>query len=388
MEPQPAPRTPGRILARGLVDERWIPLTGHLVLLGLVTILVRGAAPSRVIAVWATTILVLVAARGLWSIHARDGTASEAAIVLATRIAMTALGLAWGVGTVVVGQYVPFATSSIIVMALAGLLAGAINTLVADRWAFPLYAVSLFGPTLAASALLRLGNLGAIADVLIAVFVAFMIIQHRRAHDNLVQRLWVEDELRNRERQLASAQAIAHIGSWELDMIANRVTWSDEAYRLWGVPLGSPVDYNVFVAGLHPDDRARVEQLVAEGLAQRRNIEYECRIVRPNGEVRHLFNRNIVVTNGGGQPIRLAGTCLDITERKLAEENRQTLLRELQTSVAEVKILQGILPICASCKRIRNDGGEWEPVESYVRDRTNAEFSHGLCPDCVKKDWS
>ena len=83
----------------------------------------------------------------------------------------------------------------------------------------------------------------------------------------------------------------------------------------------------------------------------------------------------------------MAGTSLDITDRKLAEENQRTLLRELQQSVAEVKTLQGILPICASCKRIRDEDGEWEAVESYVREHTNAEFSHGLCPDCAKATW-
>jgi PAS domain S-box-containing protein len=188
------------------------------------------------------------------------------------------------------------------------------------------------------------------------------------------------DTLRGNQRQLAEAQSIAHVGSWEFDMVASRVTWSDEAYRLWGLPLGSPVDYTAFIAGVHPEDRARVEQVVGEGLAERRNIEFECRIVRPNGDVRYLFNRNIVVTNGAGEPIRLAGTCLDITEQRITEER-------LRASLAEVKVLQGILPICASCKRIRTDGGQWEAVESYVRDRTNAEFSHGLCPDCARRDW-
>jgi hypothetical protein len=53
----------------------------------------------------------------------------------------------------------------------------------------------------------------------------------------------------------------------------------------------------------------------------------------------------------------------------------------------EVKVLQGILPICASCKRIKNEDGGWEAVEAYVRERTDAEFSHGLCPDCAARDW-
>lgn len=68
--------------------------------------------------------------------------------------------------------------------------------------------------------------------------------------------------------------------------------------------------------------------------------------------------------------------------------HQEILLSELQASAAAVKVLQGILPICANCKRIRNKAGGWEQVESYVRDHTNAEFSHGICPDCAKKTWS
>jgi len=58
---------------------------------------------------------------------------------------------------------------------------------------------------------------------------------------------------------------------------------------------------------------------------------------------------------------------------------------ELQRSLAEVKTLRGIVPICASCKKIRDDHGYWSQVEVYVRDHTEAEFSHGVCPECMKK---
>lgn len=58
---------------------------------------------------------------------------------------------------------------------------------------------------------------------------------------------------------------------------------------------------------------------------------------------------------------------------------------KLHQALQEVKTLEGILPICASCKKIRDDEGRWHPVEEYVRDRTKAEFSHGICPDCAKK---
>lgn len=69
------------------------------------------------------------------------------------------------------------------------------------------------------------------------------------------------------------------------------------------------------------------------------------------------------------------------------EARYRALATELQKALAEVRTLQGILPICASCKRIRNEAGAWDAVESFVRERTDAEFSHGLCPDCAARDW-
>jgi len=75
----------------------------------------------------------------------------------------------------------------------------------------------------------------------------------------------------------------------------------------------------------------------------------------------------------------------EITERKLAEEEREKLIHELQDALAQIKKLSGLLPICASCKKIRDDKGYWNQIESYIRDHSEAEFSHGICPDCMKK---
>jgi len=74
----------------------------------------------------------------------------------------------------------------------------------------------------------------------------------------------------------------------------------------------------------------------------------------------------------------------DITERKRQEKERLRLIDELKEALKRVKTLNGLLPICASCKKIRNDGGYWEQVETYIRSRSNAEFTHGICPDCVR----
>jgi hypothetical protein len=67
------------------------------------------------------------------------------------------------------------------------------------------------------------------------------------------------------------------------------------------------------------------------------------------------------------------------------EEERELLIRELQEALANVKTLSGLLPICASCKNIRDDQGYWKRIEEYITSRTEAEFSHSICPDCRKK---
>lgn len=75
----------------------------------------------------------------------------------------------------------------------------------------------------------------------------------------------------------------------------------------------------------------------------------------------------------------------DITGRKKSEEEREELISGLQEALAQVKTLSGLLPICSSCKKIRNDGGYWEQIETYIRDHSEAEFSHGICPECAKR---
>jgi len=72
-------------------------------------------------------------------------------------------------------------------------------------------------------------------------------------------------------------------------------------------------------------------------------------------------------------------------ELKRAEEAREKLICELQEALANIKILRGMLPICSSCKKIRDDKGYWNQIESYIRDHTEAEFTHGICPECMKK---
>jgi len=75
----------------------------------------------------------------------------------------------------------------------------------------------------------------------------------------------------------------------------------------------------------------------------------------------------------------------DITERQQVENERARLISELQKALSEVNVLSGLIPICASCKKIRDDKGYWNRIESYIEAHSAAEFSHGICPECTKK---
>lgn len=78
-------------------------------------------------------------------------------------------------------------------------------------------------------------------------------------------------------------------------------------------------------------------------------------------------------------------TFQDITTRKKLEDERETLIQKLRNEKEKVKTLSGFLPICASCKKIRDDKGYWKQIESYIKEHSEAEFSHGICPECADK---
>lgn len=80
----------------------------------------------------------------------------------------------------------------------------------------------------------------------------------------------------------------------------------------------------------------------------------------------------------------LFGISRDVTERKRAESERERLIAELQKALDEIKTLKGYIPICSYCKKIRDDKGYWEQLEKYISEHTEALFSHGICPDCIK----
>ena len=139
----------------------------------------------------------------------------------------------------------------------------------------------------------------------------------------ITRRKQAEESLRRSEERLKRAQEIAHLGSWELDLVDNRLTWSDEVYRIFGLqPQEFAATYEAFLERVHPDDREAVDAAYSGSIRENRDTyEIEHRVVRKHtGEIRFVHERCQHFRDASGRIIRSVGMVHDITERKRAED--------------------------------------------------------------------
>lgn len=133
---------------------------------------------------------------------------------------------------------------------------------------------------------------------------------------------------------------------------------------------------------VHPDDRQRTLNQNILSRQGEQSLGFENRYLCSDGSFRWLhWNAAPDSTKGV-----IYSAARDITARKLAEEERDRLVGELQGALAEVRALREILPICSYCRKIRDDKDYWQTVESYISQHTNTRFSHGICPSCMDRE--
>ena len=128
--------------------------------------------------------------------------------------------------------------------------------------------------------------------------------------------------------------------------------------------------------GEWPEVFARIEQ--GETVAR-----FETVRRRKDGDPVQVAVTFSPIRDGGGRIAGISAVERDITAHKREDEERLQLISELTSALGKIKTLHGLLPICASCKRIRDDGGYWKKIETYISERTDVEFTHGICPECL-----
>jgi len=144
---------------------------------------------------------------------------------------------------------------------------------------------------------------------------------------------------------------------------------------------------------VHPEDKVKTIHRIKERRTGARSTKsFETRLTTKN-QTPVSFEVFIISAEGLYSPKKFGqstflgtqGIARDISARKRAEEEREKLHIKLQEAFDNIKTLKGLLPICANCKNIRDDKGYWNQIEAYIRDHSDAEFSHSICPDCAKK---
>jgi PAS domain S-box-containing protein len=147
-------------------------------------------------------------------------------------------------------------------------------------------------------------------------------IEDRKRAEEALQ--LVSSDLEDSKAKLEEAQRIAHVGHWQWDLTSNRVTWSDETYRIYGLrPQEHPIDIAVVRQMIHPDDLESVFRVAEESVRGGLRTDVEHRIIRPGGEVRTVHSQGDVKKDASGRPCQMFGTVQDITDRKHAEEALQ-----------------------------------------------------------------
>lgn len=135
------------------------------------------------------------------------------------------------------------------------------------------------------------------------------------AHD-ITQRKKAETELLRIQKLNDEAQRIGHLGHWELDLVNNQLTWSDECYRIFGVPIETGNTYESFMATVHPDDKGFVNRVYSESLMNQSAYNIEHRLLMADGSVKWVNERCETFYDDFGKPLRSVGTTMDISDYK------------------------------------------------------------------------
>lgn len=210
----------------------------------------------------------------------------------------------------------------------------------------------------------------------------------------ITERKKIEIALIESEERLIEAQKLARLGHYVLDIKSGYWKSSPGLDAIFGIGENYKKDIAAWIQLIHSDHQKTVlEYFQNNVLTQHQKFDKKYKILnkKTNQEswVHGLGNLKFDENNN---PSEMFGTIQDITERIQAEEEREKLIEKLQDTLADVKTLTGLLPICAKCKKIRDDKGYWNNLEGYIEKHSEVSFSHSMCLECSddlygKEDW-
>ncbi len=177
------------------------------------------------------------------------------------------------------------------------------------------------------------------------------------------------------------------------DFAGNIKMWNKGAERIYGWSQAQALMMKI--NQIVPPYKQEEAVSFIRDISQDKELEsFETRRLTADGRILDVWITATAIRDEAGKPTAVATTERDVSTRKQAEKEKNELIlelqkinRQLEKAIRESKTLRGILPICLICKQIRNDKGFWEQVEVYVHNHSEAAFSHGICPDCLKQRY-
>ncbi|MAE97317.1 MAG: hypothetical protein CL910_21915 [Deltaproteobacteria bacterium] len=225
------------------------------------------------------------------------------------------------------------------------------------------------------------GEIPSMAGLVSSVFFAVAALNERSRARGVAELNALSNRLAESE---ARFRAYAELGNElvsELDERGN-ILWASPRHEVLAGRSPAELIASYQADSIHAEDLPRLRTYYSAVLKGEEGDDCSVRYLRPDGEVRWLRLSGSVRRNGEGR-IRVILHARDETLERQVAEQREALLGELQSALDNVKTLRGIIPICAECKKIRREDGAWEQLELYLAEHSLADFSHGLCDDCL-----
>ncbi len=175
-------------------------------------------------------------------------------------------------------------------------------------------------------------------------------------------------------------------GVWYWDLEQPENEWmSPEFWRLLGFdPAEKKHRASEWQDLIHPDDlRVALRNFEKHCVDPSQPYDQVVRYQHRDGSTVWVRCRGLAIRDATGKAVRMLGAHSDLTPQKRVELELEQANRELKDALATIKTLQGLLPMCSHCKRVKDDDGEWETVEAFISTHSDARVSHGLCPRCI-----